>query len=151
LSAAERGERLFFDARLAHDHWLSCHSCHPNGHTIDLTADTLGDGDYGAPKRIPSLLGIADTAPFAWNGSVPDLEAQVQLSVTSTMHGRKLSPEQIADLVSFLRSLSPPLPPNVPLTTTLRRGRAVFRTTRVDLPSASRVHVERNRRRRPQG
>jgi len=130
LSPAERGERLFFDARLSHDHWLSCHSCHANGHTIDLTADTLGDGDYGAPKRIPSLLGIADAAPFAWNGSVPDLDAQVQQSVTSTMQGRKLSPEQITDLVSFLRTLSPPPPVNVADDDARTRGRAVFEQRR---------------------
>src|SRR5262249_43951457 len=27
LSAADRGELLFHDARLSHDRWMSCHSC----------------------------------------------------------------------------------------------------------------------------
>ena len=50
LSAAERGERLFFDAHLSHDNWMSCHSCHTDGHSSDGLADTLGDGSFGAPK-----------------------------------------------------------------------------------------------------
>ena len=48
--AVARGERLFHDARLSHDGWMSCHSCHVDGHTNGLVADTLGDGSYGAPN-----------------------------------------------------------------------------------------------------
>ena len=56
LSAADRGERLFSSARVSHDGWMSCQSCHTDGHTNGLSSDTLGDGSYGAPKRVPSLL-----------------------------------------------------------------------------------------------
>src|SRR5262249_4724606 len=28
LTAADRGERLFYSAKLSHDGWMSCHSCH---------------------------------------------------------------------------------------------------------------------------
>src|SRR5262249_46689393 len=37
------GEQLFYDARLTHDAWFSCHSCHTDGHTNGLLSDTLGD------------------------------------------------------------------------------------------------------------
>src|SRR5262249_6672921 len=40
---AERGERLFYDARLAHDGWFSCHSCHTDGHSNGLLNDNLSD------------------------------------------------------------------------------------------------------------
>ena len=53
MTAADRGERLFFDGRLSHDGWLSCQSCHTDGHTNNALADTLGDGSFGAAKRLP--------------------------------------------------------------------------------------------------
>lgn len=126
LTARDRGERLFFDARLSHDRWMSCHSCHSEGHTIDLLADTLGDGGYGAPKRIPSLLGTKTTGPWSWNGSTTSLAEQVQKSVRTTMHGSALSGDQVRDLVAYLESLEPPpsrFETDAPL---VRRGREVF-------------------------
>ena len=33
LTAVDRGERLFASARLSHDGWMSCQSCHTDGHT----------------------------------------------------------------------------------------------------------------------
>ena len=57
-------------AKLAHDGWFSCHSCHTDGHTNSRLNDSLGDGSFGAPKRVLSLLGVNDTAPWAWNGGI---------------------------------------------------------------------------------
>ena len=57
LSAAERGEDLFYDARLSLQGWLSCHSCHTDGHSSGKLADTFSDTTFGTPKRILSLLG----------------------------------------------------------------------------------------------
>jgi YVTN family beta-propeller protein len=105
LTPADRGEQLFYNARLSHDRWMSCHSCHSDGHTADLVVDTLGDGDYGAPKRVPTLLGVADTAPYAWNGGLATLEEQVAKSVQTTMHGVPLSDAQRGDLAAYLRTL----------------------------------------------
>ena len=128
LSATERGELLFFDARLSHDNWMSCHSCHTDGHSTGLLVDTLGDGDYGAPKRIPSLLGTRDTGPWAWNGSMASLSDQVQKSVTTTMHGDRLTERQANDLVSYLESLPAP-PPEIRQTVEhVRRGQDVFKS-----------------------
>lgn len=110
LTSAQRGELLFFDARLSHDGWLSCHSCHTDGHSSGLLVDTLGDGDYGAPKRIPSLLGTTGTGPWGWTGSAATLDEQVRKSVLTTMHGEPLDDHQVADLVAYLESL-PAAPP----------------------------------------
>ena len=46
LTAVDRGERLFSSARLSHDGWMSCQSCHTDGHSNGLLSDTLGDGSY---------------------------------------------------------------------------------------------------------
>ena len=88
-TAADRGERLFSSARVSHDGWMSCQSCHTDGHTNGLLSDTLGDGSYGAPKRVPSLLGVAATGPWTWTGSMDRLEDQVRKSIATTMHGTK--------------------------------------------------------------
>ena len=108
-TAADRGERLFSSARLSHDGWMSCHSCHTDGHTNNLLSDTLGDGSYGAPKRVPSLLGVAATGPWTWTGSIARLEDQVRKSIVTTMHGAKPTDEQVADLTAYLSSLTPPV------------------------------------------
>jgi YVTN family beta-propeller protein len=107
LAASDRGELLFHDARLAHDGWFSCHSCHPDGHSNGLLADNLSDGSYGTPKRVLSLLGTRDTGPWAWDGRMPDLETQVRTSIKTTMHGKPLPAEQVRDLAAYLRTLPP--------------------------------------------
>jgi YVTN family beta-propeller protein len=136
LSASDRGELLFYDARLAHDGWMSCHSCHTDGHTNGMLADTFGDGSFGTPKRVLSLLGARETAPYAWNGSVSDLESQVRKSILTTMQGPKPSDQQAADLAAYLRTLPPP-PPRPSLAAhadeaAVRRGREVFRNQSCD-------------------
>ncbi|CAN5844587.1 hypothetical protein BH23PLA1_BH23PLA1_08840 [soil metagenome] len=110
-SRAQVGEELFFDARLSHDGWMSCHSCHTDGHTNGLLADTLGDDSYGAPKRIMSLLGTGETGPWAWDGSMPSLEEQVRKSIRTTMRGNSQSNIQVDAIATFLRTLNPPPPP----------------------------------------
>jgi cytochrome c peroxidase len=107
LTQQERGEVLFHDARLSLDAWFSCQSCHPDGHTNGRLNDNFSDRSFGTPKRVLSLRGVRDTAPWAWNGRIPELEAQVRSSVTSTMQGSAPSAEQVADLAAYLRSLEP--------------------------------------------
>lgn len=108
LTVALRGQRLFYSAKLSHDGWMSCHSCHSDGHTNNLLSDTLGDGTYGAPKRVPSLLGVTATGPWTWTGSMTRLEDQIRKSIATTMHGTKLSESQVAELTAFLATLAPP-------------------------------------------
>jgi YVTN family beta-propeller protein len=127
----ERGERLFRDARLSHDGWMSCHTCHTDGHTNGQLVDTMGDDSYGAPKRVPSLLGTGTTGPWSWTGSVDRLEDQVRKSIEKTMRGDEPSKEQVAALTAYLRSLTPP-PVAAPVHdgTAATRGREVFRKQR---------------------
>ncbi|MGD9854151.1 MAG: cytochrome c peroxidase [Planctomycetaceae bacterium] len=106
----ERGERLFYDGHRSHDGWLSCHSCHTDGHTNGGLADTLSDGSYGTPKQVPSLLGSRDANPWAWNGQFRELHTQVGASYASTLHGDPLSLPQVNDVVAFLHTLEPPPP-----------------------------------------
>ncbi len=139
LSLTDRGERLFFDARLSHDGWMSCHSCHTDGHTCGLKSDTLGDGSYGAAKQIPSLLGVGATGPWTWTGSKERLEDQVRASIQTTMHGTKPVPtaEQVEALTAYLRSLRPLSPALAngerALDASSVRGREIFRSRKCDV------------------
>jgi hypothetical protein len=106
--AVSDGEQAFFDASLSHDSWMTCNSCHVEGHSADLTADTLGDGVFGNPKRIPSLLGAKQTQPYGWLGDKPDLSLQISATLASTMHGESIGQKLTDDLVQFVQRLAPP-------------------------------------------
>ncbi|MDB5339062.1 MAG: cytochrome c peroxidase [Planctomycetaceae bacterium] len=133
LLPKDRGEHLFFDARLSRDGWLSCHSCHPDGHSNGRRADTLGDNSFGTPKRTLTLLGTAFTYRWAWNGEVVSLHDQVRKSLVDSMHGAKINAEEIRDIVSYLHTLAPP-PPMLPLAVdaadqaSIVRGKKIFET-----------------------
>lgn len=132
LSLADRGERLFHDGSLSHGGWMSCHSCHPDGHSNGLLNDNLGDGGFGAPKRVLSLLGVGRTGPWAWNGGVGDLETQIKKSIETTMRGKEASSDQVRALAAYLRTLQPP--PAVDAGSgdpaAIARGKSVFESRR---------------------
>ena len=113
---AERGEQLFFSARLSHASWFSCHSCHVDGHTNGGRSDTFGDDTTGAPKRVLSLLGVGETGPWGWNGKKSTLPEQIHQSASSTMRGRGISDTSSSDIAAFLKTLQPP-PPYEPAAT----------------------------------
>ena len=134
-TAEDRGEVAFYAAKLSHDGWMSCSSCHVDGHSPDLLADTLGDGRFGNPKRIPSLLNASVTGPWAWDGSKTSLEAQVRQTLETTMHRDERSrasassdDDVASDMSAYLHTLSPP---PVPISTVeveeTALGAAIFR------------------------
>ena len=131
---AERGERLFHDARLSHDGWMSCQSCHTDGHTNGLLADTLGDGSFGTPKRVPSLRGVGSTGPWNWTGSSDRLEDQVRKSIETTMRGPSPTDDQVKALVAYLR-IARDRPSPAATTSSddaVARGRKLFLARRCD-------------------
>ena len=131
LTPAERGELLFFDGRVSFENWMSCHSCHSDGHANGLLADTLGDGTAGTPKRVQTLLGGRDANPWGWTGEARELHEQVSKSIRSTMQGPPRPLTQVIDLVAYLHTLAP-APPLLPATDDpadrmlLDQGRQIF-------------------------
>jgi hypothetical protein len=130
LTAADRGEALFYDTSLSANGWMSCHSCHPDGHTTGQLVDALGDGSRGTHKRALTLLGSGLTGKWAWGGEVPSLEMQVLESLQKTM-GKRTTPQKVTDITAFLQTLPPP-PPLKPASddpadkAQLARGEALF-------------------------
>jgi YVTN family beta-propeller protein len=128
LSAARRGEALFYDARRSHHRWLSCHTCHVDGHTNGQNWDTLNDESFGNPKLTPSLRGVTRTGPWTWHGWQTDLGAAVEKSFTDTMYGPKPTADEVKDVLAFLGTLEQP--PRPALSPERRqaadRGQALF-------------------------
>ena len=112
LSEVDRGELLFYDASLSHDGWMSCHSCHTDGHTNGMLNDNFSDASFGAPKRVLSLLGRTGTEPFAWNAEAKDLVTQIRKSITNTLQSdNEPDEDQVAALAAYVRTL--PGPPSI--------------------------------------
>lgn len=106
---AEKGEAIFYRG-LSLEGWMSCHSCHTDGHANGLANDNLSDDSYGAPKRILSLLNPGDTAPYGWLGKNETLPIQIRKSIEQTMRGEPISDEEIDHLAAYLQTLKLPEP-----------------------------------------
>ena len=132
LSLVQQGELLFHNAKLSHDGWMSCQSCHTDGHANGQMNDNFSDRSFGAPKRVLSLLGgVKDTLPLAWNGQVQTLARQIHNSVENTMQREETVPsEQIQAIAAYVNSLERPPPLDVLRgtqdTAAVERGRLVF-------------------------
>jgi YVTN family beta-propeller protein len=131
LSVVQQGELLFFDARLSHDGWMSCHSCHTDGHANGEKNDNFSDRSFGAPKRVLSLFGVKETLPLAWNGGVQTLQRQIENSLDATMQREDPLPKaDVKKLVAYVQSLENP--PPLPVlrgtldTAAVERGKQVF-------------------------
>lgn len=111
LTPVRRGERLFHDARFSFQGQFACASCHPDNH-VDGLAWNLETPQLGHDRVLNrTLRGIADTAPYKWNGRNPDLETQCGLRAAKFIfHSEGFAREELTDLVAFLKSI--PLPPN---------------------------------------
>ncbi len=103
-----QGEVIFYDAKRSHNQWFSCHTCHTEGHTSGMNFDTLNDDSFGTPKLTPSLRNVAKTGPWTWHGWQKDLGAAVRKSMMDTMYGAEPTKHDIAAVVAFLETLTPP-------------------------------------------
>ena len=131
LTERDKGELLFFNAKLSHDGWMSCNSCHTEGHTNGMVNDNFSDKSFGAPKRVFSLLGKAGTEPFAWNGQAQDLQKQIHNSLRITMQmDEEPTEQQLNQIAVFVSSLK--RPPSIDVARgqvdneAIERGRQVF-------------------------
>jgi YVTN family beta-propeller protein len=129
-----RGERVFSNARYTFQHQFSCRSCHPDGHVDGLSYDFDGDGIGDNLLDNRSLMGVAGTAPFKWNGKNPTLEVQCGPRFARVlMRTDPIPPDALKDLTTFIKSLPPSRvarSADGKLTAAQERGRAVFFATR---------------------
>lgn len=140
-SLARRGEILFHDATKSFNQWYSCSTCHSEGHTNGDDFDTMNDGwhDNGtlhkrSRKKVPTLRGVAKTAPWTWHGWQKGLDDAVYESFTKSMQGPKPTDEEVAAVVAYLETLdfpkNPYREPDGSLSESAKRGQEVFRSTK---------------------
>lgn len=130
-SPLRRGEKLFHSAKFCFQGQFACVTCHPDNH-IDGVSWNLETPELGKDRVANrTLRGIAETAPYKWNGHNPDLETQCGPRIAKFLfHSEGFNQEQLADLVAFIKSI--PLPPNRhlaadgQLTLSQERGKAIF-------------------------
>jgi YVTN family beta-propeller protein len=103
--AAKRGEKLF------HKKEVGCAQCHPGPLFTDLQSydvGTRGRSDRDAViYDTPSLVELWRTAPYLHDGSAATLHDVLTVANQKDQHGTtsRLSPDQVKDLVEYLRSL----------------------------------------------
>lgn len=110
--SAQRGKELFFSQE------TKCADCHRAPLYCDyetkgkIVRYDVGTGDDPAEKLAPeydtpSLLGLYRTAPYLHHGKAATLEELLTTYNREDRHGKTshLKPEQIADLVEFLKAL----------------------------------------------
>ena len=103
-----RGERVFTKAGFTFQNQFSCRSCHPDGHVDGLSYDfdTSGIGDNLLDNR--SLMGVAGTEPFKWNGKNPSLEVQCGPRFAKVlMRTDPIPQKELLDLTTYIKSLPP--------------------------------------------
>ena len=128
-SPIRRGEAIFYDARRSLDQWYSCHSCHYEGGTNAVTMDTRNDGTNRTFKTVLPLFHLDKTPPWTWHGWQQDLQAAMHKSLTDTMQGPRPRPQDVDDLLAYLRWLQPPPNPYRPQLAAgpaAQRGRKLF-------------------------
>jgi cytochrome c peroxidase len=132
-----QGRALFNDPRLSADGRWSCATCHPsNGHTDNKTyvgVEVVPDGDPRG-RSTPTLWGAGTRQAYSWAGTAPSLQANIRGIIVNRMKGPEPSPETLAALVAYVRSLGyPPNPylnpdgsPTAAAPAAARRGHEIF-------------------------
>jgi len=102
---------------------LACASCHPEGHDDGRVWDFDGEGSRRTQDPSGGLL---KTAPFHWNGDMPDFATLATKVFVGRMSGPSLSSEQTRAMQSWVEAL-PELPPlRASSDPAVARGKAVF-------------------------
>ena len=111
--AAKRGQTLF------HSKAVGCAECHGGpyfcdsqpGKTFAMHDVGTGRGDksekMGTKYDSPSLLGVYRSAPYLHDGTAATLEEVLTTQNKEDRHGKtsQLTPDQVSDLVEFLKAL----------------------------------------------
>ncbi|MER2566778.1 MAG: hypothetical protein ABTQ32_39000 [Myxococcaceae bacterium] len=111
------GQRLFHDSVGG----IACASCHPEG---------LEDGHVwtleGRKRRTQSLGASLTTAPFHWDGDLPNLTAVLEVTFVRRMGGTRPDPDVVKSLEAMLKAIPVPKAPTRDTPVDLVKGKAAF-------------------------
>jgi cytochrome c peroxidase len=96
---ASIGERLFHDARLAHDNTRSCATCHPldQGGAQPRRRAMSASGQL-LPRNTPTVFNVGFNFSFNWDGAVDSLEAHAETVLLNPEVMNTTWPELLAKL-----------------------------------------------------
>lgn len=133
-TAEREGERLFHDAGLAFQGWLSCATCHPDGRADGLNWDLLNDG-VGNPKNTRSLVWAPRTPPMMSHAVRPTLDAAT-VAGFRFIEFREPTARESRAVQAYLNALQPARSPyrtdSGGLTPAAERGRRIFHSRAAD-------------------
>ncbi|HLP76843.1 MAG TPA: c-type cytochrome, partial [Candidatus Paceibacterota bacterium] len=126
---AERiGERIFHDATICYQKWLSCATCHPDTRADGLNWDLLNDG-LGNPKNTRSLVLAGEIGPVMSLGVRTNMAAAVAAGFKH-IEFSEIPQEDLNHVIAYLRTLKPePSPYRLPdgsLSAKARKGKTLF-------------------------
>jgi YVTN family beta-propeller protein len=136
ITVVRRGERLFYDASYCFQGQLACATCHPHEGLSDGLTWMLETPKLGRDVvENRTLLGIADTSPFKWNGKNRDLATQAgPRAAAFIFRSQGFSSREAQDVERFIQSLRLPRNPHLgsgrELTEAQERGREIFFRTK---------------------
>jgi len=107
---------------------IACASCHPEGAEDGHTWRFAGFGE----RRTQALhVGLRDTAPFHWNGDLPNVGALMDQVFVGRMGGVRESAPRVSALSEWLFSLRAPAPIRDASEEAVQRGQALFQSADV--------------------
>jgi cytochrome c peroxidase len=136
---------------------LSCNTCHSGGHVnagflVPQISDKPGNVDVSHvvftqladdgvlnPVNIPTLRGVAQTAPYGHDGRTASLRGFVRDVIVTEFEGAEPPPWLFDGLVAYLRQLQPP--PLPALNEAEARGAALFRRPGQGSPACAACHL----------
>ena len=122
---------------------IACATCHAEGSEDGHTWRFVGFGS----RRTQSLdVGLEGTAPFHWDGALPNVGSLMSEVFVGRMGGVRESPSRLAGLENWLFDLAPPAPLRSADDPAVQRGKAVFESPRTGCSSChSGKHFTNNR------
>lgn len=107
---------------------IACASCHPEGGEDGRTWKFAGTGDR---RTQPLHVGLRDTAPFHWNGDLPNVGSLMNEVFVGRMGGVRESAPRVSALSEWLFSLKAPGSIRDSSDESALRGQALFRSAEV--------------------
>jgi cytochrome c peroxidase len=95
------GRKLFYDVRLSKDNSLSCSSCHrPQSGFTDARERSIGVSGTKGMRHAPTLVNVAFSSVYFWDGRAQSLEAQVGSPIANALEMNQSHQASLAKLKS---------------------------------------------------
>jgi cytochrome c peroxidase len=100
-AGVDLGRRLFYDPLLSGNNTQSCSSCHLQSLAFtDGRPHSIGSEGKTVPRNAMSLVNLAWSPPYFWDGRAPTLEALATMPIEESLEMNQPVPELLAELAA---------------------------------------------------